>query len=50
MSKNRSKKILEWILFLGYIALLVYFMFFAESLGRTEFRESVLPRLPIALW
>ena len=35
MSKNRAKKILEWILFLGYIALLVYFMFFAESLGRT---------------
>ena len=35
MSKNKSKKILEWILFLGYIALLVYFMFCAESLGRT---------------
>jgi glycopeptide antibiotics resistance protein len=35
MSKSRTRKLLEWILFLGYIALLVYFVFFAESLGRT---------------
>lgn len=35
MSKSRTRKFLEWVMFLVYIALLVYFVFFAESLGRT---------------
>lgn len=34
MSKGRAVRVLEWLVFWGYIALLVYFMFFAESMGR----------------
>lgn len=40
MVKNKTKKVFEWIIFLGYIGLLVYFMFFAESLGRTSVVSS----------
>ncbi len=29
-----------WVLFLGYLALLVYFLFFAESFGRSESARS----------
>lgn len=36
---TRNQK-LGWVLFIAYLALLVYFMFFAESLGRNpELRE-----------
>lgn len=41
MIKNttRNQK-LGWVLFIGYLVLLVYFLFFAESLGRTQIQNE----------
>ena len=41
------KKTLKWLIFIAYIAALVYFMFFAEILGRTDvsrtYRYNLVP-------
>lgn len=41
MIKNttRNQK-LGWVLFIGYLVLLVYFLFFAESMGRTQIQNQ----------
>ena len=36
MKNRKMKKTLKWLIFIAYIAALVYFMFFAEILGRTD--------------
>ncbi len=45
--KERTVKIISWILFWGYICVLVYFMFFAEIWGRTsicdEYSYNLIP-------
>lgn len=41
--KKKNEKLhtlLKWTIFLAYIAALVYFMFFAEILGRTDFSRE----------
>ena len=41
MIRNTTKKQkLGWVLFIMYLVLLVYFMFFAESLGRTTHTQD----------
>lgn len=37
MKKKSVHKCLKWCVFIIYIAALVYFVFFAESLGRTDY-------------
>lgn len=46
MNNNRGKSIIKWTLFILYIALMIYFMFFAEMFGRTpsdEYRYNLMP-------
>lgn len=38
--KTTKKQKLGWVLFIMYLVLLVYFMFFAESLGRTTHTQD----------
>lgn len=41
MIRNMTKhQKMGWVLFIGYLALLVYFLFFAESFGRTDSARS----------
>src|SRR5574344_863630 len=44
---KKIRKILAWIIFIAYIAALVYFVFFAESFGRTDsvsgYRYNLVP-------
>ena len=41
MIRNTTKnQKLGWVLFISYLVLLVYFLFFAESLGRTQVQED----------
>ena len=41
MIRNTTKhQKMGWVLFIGYLALLVYFLFFAESFGRTDSTRS----------
>lgn len=34
MSSKRGRNIVKWIIFIAYIAVMVYFLFFAELLDR----------------
>ena len=47
MKNRKMKKTLKWLIFIAYIAALVYFMFFAEILGRTDvsrtYRYNLVP-------
>ena len=47
MDKKRIRKLLKWTVFFVYIASLVYFMFFAEMLGRADavstYRYNLVP-------
>lgn len=47
MKNQNIKKALKWLIFIVYIAALVYFMFFAEILGRTDvsgkYRYNLVP-------
>lgn len=47
MKKKENRKALKWLVFIAYIAGLVYFVFFAESLGRsdvgTTYRYNLVP-------
>ena len=36
MNNRKVRKAIKWALFIIYIAVLIYIMFFAEELGRTE--------------
>ena len=41
MIRNTTKnQKLGWVLFISYLVLLVYFLFFAESMGRTQTQEE----------
>ena len=40
MKNRKMKKTLKWLIFIAYIAALVYFMFFAEILGKSEETEK----------
>lgn len=44
--ENKAGRVICWMLFLAYIAILVYFLFFSEKLGREatgEFRYNLRP-------
>lgn len=47
MKNKRFRRTLKWTVFIVYIAALVYFMFFAEILGRTDvsttYRYNLIP-------
>lgn len=47
MKKKGFRRAFKWLIFIGYIAALVYFMFFAEILGRTDigstYRYNLVP-------
>lgn len=46
MDNKRGGRVLEWFFFILYIAALVYFVFFAESMGRyqtEEYRYNMVP-------
>lgn len=47
MNNKKVRRMIKWIIFLVYIAALVYFMFFAEILGRTDsggaYRYNLVP-------
>lgn len=46
MKGKRCGRILEWLFFILYIAALLYFVFFAESLGRVQteqYRYNLVP-------
>jgi len=47
LKNNKIKSVIKWTAFLAYIAVLVYFVFFAEMFGRThlstEYRYNLVP-------
>lgn len=47
MKNKGNNKAFKWLIFIAYIAALIYFMFFAEILGRTDvgttYRYNLVP-------
>lgn len=46
MNNKKGRDILKWSLFILYIALMIYFMFFAEMFGRTPSEEPRYNLIP----
>ncbi len=46
MTKNKRRRVVRWLLFVIYIAAMVYLMFFSEELGRgisADYRYNLVP-------